>query len=35
MTIRRLATDQVKELMGELASNDDIEDVLFSSFLIQ
>ncbi len=33
--IRKLATEQVKELMGELASNDSVEDVLFSSFLIQ
>jgi len=33
--IRKLATEQVKELMGELAENDAIEDVLFTSFLIQ
>ncbi len=33
--IRKLATEQVKELMVELADNDNIEDVLFTSFLIQ
>ncbi len=33
--IRKLATEQVQELMGELANNTDVEDVLFSSFLIQ
>lgn len=33
--IRKLATDQVKEVMDELSSDDGIEDVLFSSFLIQ
>lgn len=33
--IRKLATEQVKELMGGLADNNDIQDVLFSSFLIQ
>lgn len=33
--IRKIATEQVQELMEELADNDDIEDVLFTSFLIQ
>ncbi len=33
--IRKIATTQVQELMDELAGNKDIEDVLFSSFLIQ
>lgn len=33
--IRKLATEQIQELMDELADNDDIEDVLFSQFLIQ
>lgn len=33
--IRKLATQQVIELMDELAENANIEDVLFSSFLIQ
>lgn len=33
--IRNLATTQVKELMVELADNNDITDILFSSFLVQ
>ncbi|MBL7004836.1 MAG: flagellar basal body-associated FliL family protein [Gammaproteobacteria bacterium] len=33
--IRKLITEQVQGLMDELSGNDDIEDVLFSSFLIQ
>jgi len=33
--IRKIATEQVKELMSELANNDGVEDVLFTSFLIQ
>jgi len=33
--IRSLATTQVKELMVELADNNDIADILFSSFLVQ
>ena len=33
--IRNLATTQVKELMIELADNNDIIDILFSSFLVQ
>lgn len=33
--IRKLATVQVKELMVDLAGNDEVEDILFSSFLIQ
>jgi flagellar FliL protein len=33
--LRTLATTQVKELMVELADNNDITDILFSSFLVQ
>jgi len=33
--IRKLATEQIKEVMDQLTGNSDIEDVLFSSFLIQ
>jgi len=33
--IRKLATEKVKELMSELDKNVEVEDVLFSSFLIQ
>jgi len=33
--IRSIATNQIKELMVELADNRDIADILFSSFLVQ
>ncbi|MCP4186901.1 MAG: hypothetical protein GY763_04765 [Gammaproteobacteria bacterium] len=33
--IRKIATAQVQELMTELADNENITDILFSSFLVQ
>lgn len=33
--IRKIATTQVQELMVDLAGNNDITDILFSSFLVQ
>ncbi len=33
--IRKLATERVKETLEELAGKSDVDDVLFSSFLIQ
>ncbi len=33
--IRKIATAQVQELMAELADNENISDILFSSFLVQ
>ena len=33
--VRKIATAQIKEMMVELTGNEDISDVLFSSFLVQ
>ncbi len=33
--IRKIATTQVQELIADLAGNNDITDILFSSFLLQ
>ena len=33
--VRQIATAQIKEMMIELTGNEDISDVLFSSFLVQ
>ena len=33
--IRKVATSQVQELMADLAGNENVTDVLFSSFLVQ
>lgn len=33
--VRKIATAQIKEMMIDLTGNEDISDVLFSSFLVQ
>lgn len=33
--VRKIASAQIKEMMVELTGNEDISDVLFSSFLVQ
>jgi len=33
--IRKIATTQIQELMADIAGNNDISDILFSSFLVQ